>query len=567
MNYTKILIKKPFVNYKKRLKVAFNNNLIFNKFLFLLKNRLILTFFKYSLLLKVVLLFSTLKKKIMNVSIIKVLRTFSEDEIYRFGLFLESPYFNNSKKLIKVYNELIKYYPGFPEENLSYEKIHESVSPELAFNQTTIKRLLFDLEKASLKFLKHSNFEKDFIESSENLRTELISRSLEKLFESNIETVDELFRQQKSFDPASFLSRSNIETDKMNLRYTSKRRTKITDISEMTDNLIYSSNFLLIFFTMKIVKHFLNLQSFHINYNNVENYNSVKEFTEKFIDSIDRKKLSELMKGNGKELHGIFELYYYLFKAFLEPENIEYYNKYKKLLFEKSDSLRKSEKHFLFNRLLDYGAIRRRNNPQDSSALKELLFLYEYFLRKKYYQSESSPYLSPTIFRNILVTGLKAGKISWTEKFVTIYSDKLHETFRNSMRNFGIARVRFAQKNFPDALHHLSIIDPDVFVLKIDIRNFLLMTYYEIGDYQTAALSLKSYRNFINRSKLIKKEKRDIYHRFADYINQLIRINNPKNRYKIKELKKRLAEDKSVIQREWLISKAESLDSVGIRAA
>jgi hypothetical protein len=78
----------------------------------------------------------------MKSKIIDILRTFSSKDVKRFRDFLESPFFNESENLVKLYNSLLEFYPDFEDENLTEEFLNRNV-------YTGAKQNLLDQGKAS----------------------------------------------------------------------------------------------------------------------------------------------------------------------------------------------------------------------------------------------------------------------------------------------------------------------------------------------------------------------------------------------------------------------------------
>ena len=56
-----------------------------------------------------------------------IIKTFSEDEIKKFDLFLSSPYFNSKKSIVRLFKELRKFYPDFDSEDLTEEYLYSKV--------------------------------------------------------------------------------------------------------------------------------------------------------------------------------------------------------------------------------------------------------------------------------------------------------------------------------------------------------------------------------------------------------------------------------------------------------
>ena len=64
----------------------------------------------------------------INHDLIKLLKTFSGEEVKDFRNFLKSPFFNKSSKLLKLYNEIIKHHPDFGNKNFTKENLHKRVT-------------------------------------------------------------------------------------------------------------------------------------------------------------------------------------------------------------------------------------------------------------------------------------------------------------------------------------------------------------------------------------------------------------------------------------------------------
>ena len=117
---------------------------------------------------------------------LEILKTFSPEEIKNFGLFLNSPYCNKSKRVSRLFNSLINFYPDFDSDSLTDELLSKDISPSLIYKCTTMKVIFSKLLKAAENYLIIKNiFEKNF-EANDILRTELFKRKLFKFIGSNL---------------------------------------------------------------------------------------------------------------------------------------------------------------------------------------------------------------------------------------------------------------------------------------------------------------------------------------------------------------------------------------------
>jgi len=66
---------------------------------------------------------------------------FTKDELKEFRKFINSPYFNSNKNIVKLFEYLFSKYPNISEEHISYAAISRNVFSEKKINQTGIRKL------------------------------------------------------------------------------------------------------------------------------------------------------------------------------------------------------------------------------------------------------------------------------------------------------------------------------------------------------------------------------------------------------------------------------------------
>ncbi|MBK8551997.1 MAG: hypothetical protein IPL53_13400 [Ignavibacteria bacterium] len=86
-------------------------------------------------------------------SILEILKTFSQEEMKSFKRFIESTYHNKSEKLRKLFKEINKYYPYFTNKNLNKEYLSKKISPTLKYNDSTFRNLILDMQILLEKFM------------------------------------------------------------------------------------------------------------------------------------------------------------------------------------------------------------------------------------------------------------------------------------------------------------------------------------------------------------------------------------------------------------------------------
>lgn len=501
----------------------------------------------------------------MRNRVINIIKSFNENEVQQFNLFLNSPFFNKSEKIKKLFLEIKKYYPEFTDENLNYQKLHNAVSPDLKFNEITMRRLLFDLEKLALSFLKYSGLQEDDMTGNNLLRLKLEQKSLNSHYIDNIKK-SEALTSEGVFDEKYFLNKLDLETDKFNFNYVNKRITGKKDIDTLIISLISGSNYLFLYYIMRIVKHYLSLQSLGISYKESEQEKNLAQFLKTFFDNLDPDYLKEFLKDESKDYFPIYEIYHNLFLAFSNSK-WEGYNKLKSNLLKNIESFSFSEKNFLFGSLIDFCHINIHYNRDRSRSIKELLSLYDRMLSKRYYMSETSPYLPEILYRSILKFSLEAKKFKWAEKFIKVYSDKLHGSNIQDLKNYGYARLYMAKMNFAQALSYLYRTNFSSFNIKLEIKNMTLFAHYELGNYDMLKTEMLSYKSFIKNNKVLSKENKARYKNYIFYLDKYVKFINNRNKSYIDSLKQKLHGESNIIYKEWLLEKANQLAAVYRRTA
>ncbi|MBK7255410.1 MAG: hypothetical protein IPI04_16235 [Ignavibacteria bacterium] len=118
-----------------------------------------------------------------NTKLIKLLKSLSKSEIFRFRDFVSSPYYNKNQNVIKLCEKILNFYPGFDPVECNRRKIYSGSCLEReVYNYFKIKNIISDLYQPSSLFLKLTAVEKKGIENEIALLNELHERKLDSLY-------------------------------------------------------------------------------------------------------------------------------------------------------------------------------------------------------------------------------------------------------------------------------------------------------------------------------------------------------------------------------------------------
>lgn len=512
--------------------------------------------------------FKTVKiTKNMKNRVLDIIKSFSAPEVTKFKHYLRSPYFNRSNKVYLLYSEIINFYPFFDSPQLNYKFLNFKVNPSRPYNAVTMRSLISDLEKHALNFLRQINLDTDEISTHNYLRDELRARSLGRIFEQSIKDYEEKQPKENIIDENYFLNRLNLETDKLNYSYISKNLSKKINVDSLIMYLVTGSKNLFLYFIMKMITHYLNLQTMQANYKEIEERNALYEFLVKFFSGLDNFYLKGFLRDKNNDYYYVFDIYYNLFRAFSNRSGLRNYEKCKELLTEYGKYFKANEKHFLYGKLVDFCELRQKVNPKDEYSRRELVNLYELHIAKKYYETESNPYLPLPLFRNMLNFAIRIRKFKWAEKYIKIYSNKLYPDFKGDLRNLGYARIAFARGQFSETLRKINKVNPDASGIKVDYKNLMIMLHYELGNFMLVESLLDSYKLFIRRSKVISKENKVYYRNFAFYVERFVKFTSNRNKTYLGSLKDRIKKEENIVYKSWLIQKVNELAGSKSKAA
>lgn len=489
--------------------------------------------------------------------IIELLRTFSRNDIKRFNEFLNSPFFNNSEKLKKTYRALIAFYPEFNSKKLTEERIFSSVSPESLYKKTTLLNLFSDLFKAAESYLGIINFEEKNFEKNDFLREELLKRNLTSMLEANIRRQDSKLEGMVNFDSQYFKYKWRLTNDKLNYLLTSKPRSGASVLNLYSTILSERSKFISSFFVKEIIKDYANFLTFRKSFNIDES----KNFTFTLFKTLDFEKLLMILINYtaNDSFSKIFKLYMAMYLSFSRFDDVKYYFDYKRILFSDLKELDTDEIRFHTIQLLRYCMEKSgKGGKHEKFFDTERFDIYNLILSNQYYKSSLSSYIPVELYRTVFLHGLKLKKYVWTFEFIKKYKSKLHPDKRDNMYYFGCSEYYFRRGRYNEAMKSFNKIKLDHFMLRVDMRNLMLRTYYELGLDDNALSLIDSYKHFLSNDTALSSNEKRINKNFINVIYKMIIYRTSGNKSGKFKIQNDLS--KEFPFKEWVMEKFSMLD-------
>lgn len=447
----------------------------------------------------------------------ETLSLLTKSECERFLDFTRSPYFNKNTKSPVLLKLILEYHPGFDESKLSLEKIYGKIYGNGEPNMQVMKNQLSALMKLLGEFMRieAGRVKPAFVTAAELMTLE--SRRIDRIFEEELERfgkdIEALSDNPQLQSYMKFVREELIAVFGVNRGRQSK----------IIDNIIRSGEYLTIMFVIQLTGTMLNIHMNRFSFN-IGKYRNIPE---EFFKNIDFEKFFKSIEHDKSHNAVLLRLYYFRAKCNLEPEEESHYREFRKLLYENLALFGKNETHNLIKTVETYCA--QKINSGNRKYFREMFENYDKAIKEGFYLSSDGTPLSQLKFRNTYLAGLRSGNTKWAENFINDYSDRIPAEGRRSTVNMAFAHLYFEKKEFEKALEHLSKVRTREIYQKIDVRNIQLMSYYELGYFDSAVSLASSYRQFLKNAKNITQEYSDKCLRFAGAVISLIQLQEKKD--------------------------------------
>lgn len=487
-------------------------------------------------------------------TVIGILKKLSKEEIRSLRKLIDSPFFNKSKKIRKLFNELQKHYPSFDDRSFTKEKIFMKISQTKTFNDSTYRGLMHDILKLVHRFLLFEDVERNLLDNKVRLIGTLLKKDC--YMAAKTELSNKKLKQRNKTDYGFYLNNYLLESYRYNIESETSQIHNKKHATNLLHILSTSDFHLLLFFITELASEYIGSVILASKYN-LEDKNTLTSIV---LSALDLKKLL-LSLSQYTEYFYILDLYGSLLEAFDKLNNKSYYTIYKRKVFKYESKLSQGELAFHITNLLNYLNM-KKNQTQDVIYSKELFEIYEYFLSKELFIDNRINYLKPGLFRAIVLNALECKKYDWAESFINVYGKRVSLNERHVMQNYGYALLYNAIGDNTKSLECIEKIKINNFIFKYDTYNTKLKIYYEYPNPQKALDYIHTYKEFLRKDTFFSESRKSSYKNFIKFINELIKCREDHKGSDIGYTMIELGKLNSIINREWIMSKVEEINKV-----
>lgn len=476
-----------------------------------------------------------------NTTLIKLLKTFSAKEMKEFNHFVNSPYFNREKVLVR-FSEILG--ESFPDFLISKEKVFEKIYPGKKFKDNLFRNIQSDLLKLAEEYLAVNNFRSGKTGIKKNLFEQLIKRNLSSHYLKQNKTLSEQMDNVIIRDGNYFFDKYDLE-----MKHESYLDMNIDDYlrDERHDLLLEN---LTIFFFINFFRH------------SSSSINKKKFFQDSGNFTTAENEIEKLLTGKYRHLLEIpyIKLNYYLYKL-LKDESEEYFLLLRNFVEENPSLINEMDRMNVMTALFNFSYMKVLSG--DLKYQKILFGISLSSIKSRFYKNTKG-FLPHVKLMNAVVTGLEANETDEAGKLIKEFSEDLLPEFKEPTLHFCNALVHFKMKQYDDAIRELSVVDTEDFSFKQQIKSLYLKIYFDLNESEPFYFHIDNYRHFINKNKIIHVNARTQLKSYLEYTKKLFDIKNTtekKNSVSLRIIEDEILKNNSLINRKWLLEKIGEMKS------
>jgi len=470
-------------------------------------------------------------------SVLKIIQSFSKKELAEFNDFLMSPYHNKKSGVIKLYNEVKKYYPDFTDDNLDKEKLWAKIYPGKKYGYGVMKNLIFELTRLSEQFISQHVYEKNGLQNSLNVMKFYNERNLNSLVENKFEQMKKSYDHNERIVDLPYSSATEYLSSLSGMYFTSLWNRAFNDQHRSLDSEI--EKFQLTFFTNFFIQLISNSYFIYLLSFNDKSNAGDRNLIAKFFKIIPEKIILEILEKLKKESQSRYSLlccYYLAYKASVNREDASHFRKFKKFLNENFKFLPATS-------IIDMDSFRINsislNTDPSLNRQDEMLEAFDFKLMNNLILDRNG-LINAGLFLTWVTYFFSKNNSNDLEEFIYTYGKFVDDEEKVSAIKLANAVHLLLKSRFDESIAVISETKFNNLMLKNTLKKMQMIVCYEKNDFELFFTSLDAYKHFLSYFKINMPEQKifiERSHSFCMNINKLFKIRENKNFSEIKSFR------------------------------
>lgn len=420
-----------------------------------------------------------------ELSIVKLLRIFTRNNLSEFDKFLRSPLFNNQTTLLRFFRTLKKYYPGFPKEKITKEYLFKAINPEKKFNSVLFRKYHSELFKLAEKYLLMAKSFEQQTMSDLNLLELYEASGLHSLYLKKEKIVFKKHFSKEKLSFEYFKNKCFFHSVLYNYRIKGKISNKFLDNIKKIQ--LYQYLDYAFGYSTNLRKYYM--QKYYYRLNDLESF--YKKLFNEF--SAEGLRESEAYCTGREKLY--VRLIIYDIKLCRREFTENDYQTMRKILFSGVKSFSQSLLYYYFACANTYCIEMRESNHEFYT--RRLFENYKFMLNNNLMFSDNRAKFLLTDYNTILYSALTIGEFNWAEKFIVQCKENSYTDNSINIENYSLSVLNFFKGNFEKCIEFSSRTNLHNFILRLGISKITMKAMYEIKYLEMAKKFASNYKYFI----------------------------------------------------------------------
>lgn len=461
-----------------------------------------------------------------NSKLLKTLKALDATELKRLLQFLNSPFYNSSKSIVRLYKILRVDHPHFDNPKLSTERIFKKLFSERTYDHKRMINLMSEFNALVEKYMALLQLEKDDILQQKLLVASYAERpDSYKAFSKHSEHLHKKLDALPYRDEVYFLEKKELY-----LKYYGHPGTIQSKRKESME------------MAMSSFVEFRNVVEMKLKCEG-----SAWENT--FGDSINTNRQTT----DAKDKNAVLEFYEKLNLLQQSEDENEILPDLTNYFISNIHLFRQEDKSNALKILLNY--CNRLANKGKLEYVATSLTLYKTGLKHNCLIALEK--LTESTFQNIVTAGIFCETYEWTKKFMEDYVRYLPEEVKDDAMALGFGQLYFKQGNFTEALKKLQYSFKKARFL-IKAKALLIRIWFDLipqndSYFDLLMNQLESFEKYIRRDKTMPVRLSKGYLNFIAFTKKLAK--KKKDKKTKKKLKEEITEEQNLILKSWLLER------------
>jgi hypothetical protein len=457
-----------------------------------------------------------------NPKIIQMLQTMDRIEIREMNQFLRSPYFNQREDVIRLFEELTR------TKTFEKEALFAAVYPDRSYRDRDFHLVVSYLLKLIEEFFAVHDFRSQSLKVQQSLLQSYRRRHLTTHFRHTARRLQKELDRQPLRDTYYYAHLRDLTWEQYQEEVATSPSGQLP-----WDQLMDSTD--IAYFAQKLRQACL-LSAQQAVYS--AEYDVHESLQAIFFPYIQRQNLLQ---------YPVIALYYYGYWVLYEPEQTDYFQSFKSLLFEHSDQFSHQEIRELY--LIAINFCVKKVNRGERAYFQEMHALYQKGLELEILLENQQ--LSRFTYHNIVASALQIKAYDWAFTFIHDYQQYLEPSYRESSFRYNLARLHFEQQGYDKALSLLHGATFQDILLHLAAKTITLKIYYALHEFNLLDSHLHAMNRFIRRNKVLGYHRKN-YLNILRFTKKLIAL-NPYDKSAVAQLHSAIQSEPILTEKNWLL--------------